>query len=525
VSTTPLSLDSKVSNVRRGTFSVNVIAQLVNFVVSVGIGVFLTPYLIHSLGPEYYGLVPLAMTIVGYCAIMTVAINTSVSRSLTQAIALGHAAEANRIFNTSVVVCTIIAAFVAAVSIATTLNISQIISIPPEGEVQAKWLFGCTAISFIVSALTTPFSVAAFCRNRFDVTHGIGLTRNITRIVGIILLFWLWEPSIRSVGIAGLIAALVEGICVIWAARLLLPEIDLRFTDVDWDTFSNLTLTGWWVSVFQVGTILLLSIDLLVVNRVFGAESGGRYAVVLQWSALLRNFATSLAAVFSPTIIAIYGNRDIDALIGYAVRGMRFIGLVMAIPIGILCGLASDVLLVWLGPEYLDLAWLLIVLTAPLSINLAVLPLFSISIAANRIRVPGLVTIIFGVCNLALALYASTQTSLGIYGVAISGVVVLTLKNAIFTPAYAADNVSLPWTTFSRPLITVSIATAFIATVAWCSARAIVIDTWTELLTMASLVTAVYIVVLYLLILSTEERLFIASRMQSLASRFGFNFT
>lgn len=514
-----------MSDVRRGTFSVNVIAQLVNFVVSLGIGVFLTPYLIHSLGPEYYGLVPLAMTIVGYCAIMTVAINTSVSRSLTQAIALGNAAEANRIFNTSVVVCTVIAAFVAAVAMVTTLNISRIISIPPDGEIQAQWLFGCTAISFIVSALTTPFSVAAFCRNRFDVTHGIGLARNVTRIVGIVLLFWLWEPSIRAVGIAGLFAALIEGICLIWAARLLLPEINLRLTDVDWDTFSSLTLTGWWVSVFQVGTILLLCIDLLVVNRVFGTESGGRYAVVLQWSALLRNFATSLAAVFSPTIIAIYSTNDVDALIKYAIRGIRFVGLAMAIPIGILCGLASDVLLVWLGSEYLDLAWLLIVLTAPLSINLAVLPLFSISIAANRIRVPGLVTIVFGVCNLALAVYASTQTSWGVYGVAISGVVVLTLKNAIFTPAYAADNVSLPWTTFSRPLLTVSIATLFIAIVAWCSARTIAVDTWVELITMSAFVTAVYVAVLYLAILSTEERHFVASRLQSVARRFGFNFT
>ncbi len=183
-------------------------------------------------------------------------------------------------------------------------QIESIISIPEGSREQTLWLFAGTAISFILTAIGTPFSVAAFCRNRFEIIHGIGLVRNIVRVVAILVLFWFYETSVRSFAIALVFSSLVEIVCVMWSARRLLPDLEWSITDVDWETFVGLSTTGWWVSVFQVGTILLLSIDLLVVNRVFGVEEGGRYAIPLQWSALLRNFATSLAAVFSPTIIA-----------------------------------------------------------------------------------------------------------------------------------------------------------------------------------------------------------------------------
>ncbi len=75
-------LKTESKTVRRGTFMVNLIAQVINFAVSIGMGIFLTSYLIDTLGSKHYGLIPLSLSIVSYCSILTVAFNTSLSNAL-----------------------------------------------------------------------------------------------------------------------------------------------------------------------------------------------------------------------------------------------------------------------------------------------------------------------------------------------------------------------------------------------------------------------------------------------------------
>ena len=76
-------------------------------------------------------------------------------------------------------------------------------------------------------------------------------------------------------------------------------------------TLKKLLGTGGWIVVNQIGTLLYLSIDLIVVNRVGGAVAGGRYAAVMQWSTLLRTIAGTIAGVFAPTILYHYAGNNI----------------------------------------------------------------------------------------------------------------------------------------------------------------------------------------------------------------------
>ncbi|GAA5510427.1 hypothetical protein [Novipirellula caenicola] len=517
----PYPVKAKAS-VRRGTFSVNVIAQVLSFSIFIGIGVLLTPYLIHRLGPAHYGLIPLALTLISYCGVLTVAINTSVSRSLTQAVERDDDANVNLIFSTSVVVCLVIACVVSLFLAGAAVFLDKLIQIPENGLYQARWLFGTTALSFVVSTVMTPFSVAAFCRNRFEITHAIAIIGNVVRVAGIVLFFGLFEPSIKWVGVAGLTSVATAALLHVIAWRHLMPGTTICFPNVQWSTFKHLFFTGVWVSVFQVGTILLLSVDLVLINHFFGPTSGGRYAAILQWSAMLRNFATSLAAVFTPTILGLHAKGDLDEVKLYALRAARFVGYSMSIPIGILCGMAADILDVWLGEDFTDLVPLMVILIGPLSINLGVLPLFAVSLAADKIKIPGLLTIGFGIMNVLLGVILVTQTTLGIYGVAISGVAVLTLKNVIFTPMWAAHNIDRPLRTFLLPLLGLLLATTALAGVTWVACQAMLIDTWFRILSVASCLSVLYSAAVYFLVMDAEDRKFVSDKLAKIGAKMGF---
>jgi hypothetical protein len=105
------------------------------------------------------------------------------------------------------------------------------------------------------------------------------------------------------------------------------------------------------------------------------------------------------------------------------------------------------------GEEFAFLAPLMVLLTVHLAVNLAVLPLFPINVAYNRVRVPGIVTFFMGIGNFGLAVALPLLAGLGYYGVAAAGAIVLTLKNAIFTPWYATRVLGVGAHTFTRSML------------------------------------------------------------------------
>lgn len=138
-------------------------------------------------------------------------------------------------------------------------------------------------------------------------------------------------------------------------------------------------------------------------------------------------------------------------------------GLCMAIPIGLVSGLSEPLLVLWLGEEFRSAATLLLLLVAHLAVNVSVAPLFGINQAANRVRLPTLVQVGMGVVSAVLAITLARVSGWGMYGVAAAGAIVLTTKNAVFTPAYAAYVPRRPLTTLSRAMLLAVALTAALA--------------------------------------------------------------
>ena len=178
----------------------------------------------------------------------------------------------------------------------------------------------------------------------------------------------------------------------------------------------------------------------------------------------------------------------------------------MALPIGLLCGLARPFLQTWLGRSFADLAPLAWLLIGPLCINLAILPLFSVQLALNKVRWPGIVSLAMGAGNLALAIILAGPMNLGIYGVAAAGAITLTSKNAIYTPIYTAGILGRRLTAFFGAMMPSVVATALVAGAATALSSVTDLASWPRLLCACIAVTVPYVPLAYFLLISGEER-------------------
>lgn len=431
----------------------NLLANIVYFLANVAIGIILVPYFVSKLGVAAYGLIPLATSITGYVAIVVQSLNTSVSRFLTIDIQRDDYAAANKTFNTAFFGLSSVILLMVPVVIVLAWFVPSIFHVPIGQERGAIFLFLGVCASFLIRSWAGNFTVQLFAYNRLDLQNLVNLINLLVQTGLIFLLFALFGPDLALVGGAYLAGAVIASGISIVLARQVCPHLRVSIRAFDRTRVKDLCGMGGWVVINQIGSLLFLSIDLIVVNLLFGTTSAGKYAIALQWVILLRAVAGLLSGVLTPTILSYHALGQTDTLIRITKSAVKLMGLAMALPIGLVCGFAPQLLTVWVGPEYANLSPLMVLLTVHLSVNLAVLPLFSINVAYNQVRVPGVVTLVMGIGNISLAIALPLLTGWGYYGVAAAGAIVLTTKNAVFTPWYATNILGVDVHTFTRSML------------------------------------------------------------------------
>ncbi|PKL70599.1 MAG: polysaccharide biosynthesis protein [Methanomicrobiales archaeon HGW-Methanomicrobiales-1] len=484
----------------------NLAGNIVYFFVNFIIGLLLVPYFISTLGVAAYGIIPLATSLSGYVGILTDSLNSAVSRFLTVDLQKEDYTKANKTFNTAFF--TISGLILIMVPLVLTLSFfaPTIFNVPLGQETETILLFLGVSSAFLIRSWSANFTVSLFAYNRLDLLNLVSSTNIIVQVLMIVLFFSLIGPSLALVGLAFLIGSVSASVLAIIFSRRHNPHLTINIQFFERSRLHELSGMGWWVIVNQIGSLLFLSSSLIVVNLFFGATLTGEYAIASQWVALLYAIAGTLSGVLTPTVLTYYAKEKTESLLKVSKSAVKMMGLSMALPIGLICGFAPELLTVWVGKEYSFLAPLMIILTGNLAINLAVLPLFSINIAYNRVKIPGILTLFMGIGNLVLAIILSVYTGWGYYGVAIAVAIVLTLKNTFFIPWYATRVLGIPTNTFTRAMFPGIVATIIIAICAAFISQIFYIASLFSLIIAGGLIVIVYLIAIWPLGLDVFER-------------------
>ena len=495
-----------LSKNKRKQFFPNALSNIGVVILNVVIGLWFTPYLIKNLGIALYGLVPLATTVASYFSLISISLNGAVGRFLTIDIQKQDTSSANKTFNTALLGNMGVFLLSLPVAIIIVWFVPKWFDVPKGYEVVAQGLFAAIAGGYFITIIRTTFSVSSWASNRFDLRNAVIAIYHITRVGVVIVLFILLQPNLLYVGVGVLFAELLGlvGDFLVW--QKLTPELKIYPKDFDKSRIRQLFGMGGWLLINQLGTMLFLNIDLIITNTLLGAEIAGAYGAILMFSVLLRRMAQTVSSVLTPTVIAKHAQGDKDSVKRISKQAVRLMGLSIALPIGLLGGLARPLLTLWLGPPYAQYSWLLIALTAHLSLNLSILPLFGINVALNKVRIPGLVTVIMGVLNVFLAI-VFVRFGWGAIGVAIAGAVVLTGKNVLFTPLYAAYIQKLPWWTFVNSFIPSILGSLSVGFSMFAISHFFLPDTWLDLLFFTGVVSVVYLTIIYFAVLDSTDHL------------------
>lgn len=498
-------------------FGPNMISNVGYLVLSTVLMLWYVPFLIDHLGIAAYGVLPLANSLVMFTFILSSSLDVSINRFLAIDLNRGDIGSANRTFNTALAMALLACAALLVPGLALVWLFPVAFEVPAGLEGEARLLLASTLLTTLAAMISANFAASSLVLHRFDLRNVVRILSLLARTGLVALLFALLPPSLWQVALGFAVAAMVGllGDVLVW--RHLTPQLSVSPASAQRTRMRELAGLSGWSVVNQAGILLLMQADLVLVNTMFGAAVTGVYGSILLFPQLIHTLNETATSILSPTVMGHYARNDLAGLRDFAARAVRLLGLALALPVGLLCGLGAVLLDAWLGPEFRAYHPLLIILVAHLVLNLATRPLSYVLTAHNRVRVQGLATVGFGALNVALSIGLGWGAGLGVMGVAIAFATVYTLRSVAFLAGYTAHVMQLPWLTFLRPLFAGAVACAAVACLGLATVRLLSPEGWLGLIVAATPISLAYLAVVYRFLLSADERRLILSQLPTAA--------
>ena len=430
----------------------NIVTTLVNLLLGFLVGVILTPFLVAQLGPARFGLVPLINALVSYFAIFPQTISAAISRNLTLAVHNDDRARAQRIYFTSIAAVGLAILILSVPLTLLSVNIASLVNVPPGAEVEGRVLSLAISWTFLLSIGLLPFQSVSFCTNKTYLLALSSALQNVLRLGLTVALVLLLAANLTSVGVAIVLSCCASFAFLALTTFRVAPWLNPMKRSFDGAEFLDLFKLSADILLMQVGTVAMMSSELVVVNLVFGDYTGGRYAAAVQLPYMLRNGITSLATLAAPVIIANYARGDVELLAKSTIRAMRCIALAIALPTGFLAAAASETLALWLGTDFSTLSNLLALQSLALVLTSVVVPLYSVCLAARRIWFPGAVQMLGAILFVGLAWLGSHSFD-GPVAMACLFLGIFVVKELAYTIPYSAHCMGINSSRFMSPIV------------------------------------------------------------------------
>ncbi|PWH15469.1 MAG: hypothetical protein DDG60_05705 [Anaerolineae bacterium] len=411
-------------------------------ILSMGIGmlvsILLTPYVINKLGLVAYGYIGLMNNITNFMAVITYTLTSMVARFLIVSLEKRGPEQASDYISSALVTNLVMVAVLFPIITIFSAYADKIFKIETEFVTDVKIAFVIAGTAFLINSITLVLAAYPYAANRLDISNWVSILGSIVRVSFVFVIFSVLSAQIWLYNLASVLQTLTYLIIILFFLDKLLPGVKLELQRFRFDMAWELLSAGFFNSIILLGNNFLTQIDLIVGNRFLPGDIVGMYAAILLLPNTIRNIASAASLAFSPTTIKLYSSGDMENLRNYINNAIKFIGILIGWPAAIISGLGVPILHLWLGKDYSDYKYLIVLMLLPLTVSLAAHQMYIVQQASNKVKIPAIATLLFGVTNVVLAILMVSTFRLGIFGIVLAGVITATARSVIFYPLYSS---------------------------------------------------------------------------------------
>ncbi|HWO29962.1 MAG TPA: oligosaccharide flippase family protein, partial [Candidatus Acidoferrum sp.] len=266
--------------------------------VNVMVGIFLSPYIIHHLGDDAFGLWVIIFSVTGYYGLFDLGIRSSIVRYVAKYSATEEHDELNRLINTAMFSYTGIGVVSMAITLIAAYYVNSIFRIQPEFVLTARWLLLMVGTSVSVGFPLGVFSGILEGLQRFYLLNFTSITSTLIRAVLIVIALQhgrgLLTVALITVGMP-LLNGLINAAAVF---RHLNLRLGLQY--VSRSTLRRIASYSGTTFVIIVAGRLRFKTDALVIGTFVSAAAVTYFTIGARLVDYASEVVSSLAQIFVP---------------------------------------------------------------------------------------------------------------------------------------------------------------------------------------------------------------------------------
>jgi len=459
---------------RRSEIFKNVGSSWFSLAISIVVGVFLSPFILHRLGDTAFGIWVLIFSITGYYGLFDLGIRSSVIRYVSTYTATSDREGLTKLINTSLATYTAIGTVAMMVTLVCSLFVDRLFRIPPEFLVTARWLFLMVGMAVALGFPTGVFGGILEGLQRFYLVNVTNLITTLLRAVLIVLAlahgYGLLMVALITVGLP-ILGSLVR-------AGFVLRLLHLRFgwKYVDRGSLREIANYSAISFILMIAYKLRFKTDEIVIGTFLSVTAITYFSIGDRLLDYASEVVSSLAQIFVPMSGQSDARGDQAQLRKILIAGNRACALIIFPITAVLIILGKSVISAWVGPRYVAASYpVLVVLAVPMTCALAQAASTRILYGMAKHQSMAWVTLMESIANLVLSIILIRP--FGIVGDAAGTAIPLFCTSLYFMPRHLCRLLGIRirtfvWEAYTLPvLLVIPFIAALLLVQRWFIAR------------------------------------------------------
>lgn len=340
----------------------NLVTNVLCLATNVVVGLLYTPYLVRILGVVTYGVLPLAWAINQYIIILTDSLQNSVTRFYSVSYRKGDYKQASTYFSSTIGVSLLLMCCIIPLLCCLITPLENVLHIPEALYHSVGYLIIYTIAGLLVSLISNCVNITIYSENRLDLINYLKIIRNLAKFLINILLFIAISTDVSNVGLASLITEImILCVSIVFYQHTKHKEIVFHQKFISFSAMKPVAKMLAWVMVISLSSVFIYKIDAILVNNYFGLYYTGVLGSMSEFCTYCICVTGLIGVLYRPMMLIAYSEGRHEDLVRIAGDGAYISGLLSSLLCGIVMGMSTPLLKIWLNEEISQYSlWLVI---------------------------------------------------------------------------------------------------------------------------------------------------------------------
>jgi O-antigen/teichoic acid export membrane protein len=483
----------------------NAFANLSGMSIQMAIAFVLSPFLVHSLGDERYGIWTIAVAFTGYMNLMDLGLTSAVSRYVSKYHGLNDTEKVNKIISTAFYLFILMGTIIVLLSPLMADIVVSLVQLDPSLINVVHMLIIIVSFDIAIFVVSGLFKGLFSGAQQFWVINYIQVISSIYKAI----LFYLLLSEgfgLVAMGLVSITANLLTIVIFYLAFKKRFPNYVISFKLLNRHSSSEILNYSKFTFLAMLANQIIFYSDSFVIGYFLGAAAVTYYAIPWTLADYSKKISLVISQTFTPAISESEAQDNLDHVRHLYVLGTKYMVIISnLLSVGVFI-LGGAFIAIWMGPKYRELCETVLII---LFINQFVMGpqqiSYSVLLGLGKQKMFSYMSIAVSVVNLVLSIIL--VQSYGIEGVALGAVIPQVIFYGLYVPQLALNALNMSkWQYFKETYLPNLLPTLMLFGALFYLDDFFDPESFIVLLSCAAFGTLIYLAASFLLSLSGEER-------------------